>query len=360
MRPPAVKYTAEKESEMTAHNGSRYHIGIDIGFGDCKVLATGPNGSNAIKQINFKFPTAIARGKLQMIEGLGEQDKTYTFRGRPYIVGAEAFDIGDIYDTRSLDFLMTYSPLLVFRALQDAAETFRRPLGDLIKHIRKVGVGLPLAWFKAQRQALADTLRAFEVNGEHINLRDRVVVKAQGQGIYYDFLFANNRQEYAWAFSDGGKNLMIIDIGFNTVDILVIMGGKANGRLSDMYEGEGVCKVVKDLAKAIKIQTRQSLSEQEAKDVLHKGFLYHDGEKLDMSEVIKELISDYADLLVRRIDAQYHSELSKMHKLILAGGGASLIGENFRQRFRSHQGIHIPAPPEYSNARGYLEFVKGM
>jgi len=105
-----------------------YLIGVDIGFGDVKVVAN--------SHCN-KFPTAIAYsdGGPEIGE---ESPPEYIFAGNTYLVGKPATFSLNTFPTRDLSFLFRFAPLLLFKALENV------PLPDSSVHL---AVGLPLAHF---------------------------------------------------------------------------------------------------------------------------------------------------------------------------------------------------------------------
>lgn len=327
-------------------------IGIDIGFGDVKII-TGKINTTSGPEKHEKYPLALARITNRSIEGLNDAQLEYAFENRRYLLGSDAMVSRNIIPTRDIDFLLEFSPLLVFRALEFAAQAFHLPLQTVCTSA-EICLGLPLAYYKAKKNDLAYRLKYFEVSGYQINIPSPAI-QAQGQGILLDFLFDDqSRPNREWI----GSNLLILDIGFNTVDILCVHEGRSSAEWSNMLEGAGICRICRGLDIALK-RMGLEFSEQAVKKVLsrQKTTLY--GEEIDLSDTIKDLQVDYADYLYREIRSRFSDILKTTRKLIVAGGGAYYVSDVFKEKYPDDF-LLIPYQPEFSNARGYFKYLKGI
>ncbi len=118
--------------------------GADIGFGDFKGIINNTEG------IKIKFPTAVAYAR-KSITDIGEDSETFTFQNREYIVGTSA--LFSAFSTRSLEFLLKYAPLLLYKAFKDMG------------NITHIAAGLPVGFYTADnREALKKSIESFEIN----------------------------------------------------------------------------------------------------------------------------------------------------------------------------------------------------
>ena len=327
-------------------------IGIDIGFGDVKAVFSKVEDSGLETDL-IRFPSAIARIKNKAIAGLDDANIEYEFESRMYLVGKDAFASANIIPTRDIDYILEFSPLLVFRALEFISERYHLPM-DSIRSATEVCLGLPLAYFKSKKIPLAERLTHFEVLGYEVELQ-RLAVQAQGQGILLDFLLDDHcRANRKWVESD----ILIIDIGFNTIDILCVHEGRSNSEWSDMLEGVGTCRICRQLEIELK-KMGIDLPEQAVKNVLATRNVSIYGEVFDLSDIVDPLVRDYADFLYREIRSRFSDVLKNSKKLIIAGGGAHYVVDFLRQRF-PEEFLHVPFDPEFSNARGYYKYLKGV
>ena len=93
-------------------------MGIDIGFGDVKAVFSRFVGNGRFETENIKFPSAIARVKNKVISGLDDAQVEYEFEKRKYLIGKDAISSANIIPTRDIDFIMEFSPLFIFRAME--------------------------------------------------------------------------------------------------------------------------------------------------------------------------------------------------------------------------------------------------
>lgn len=333
-------------------NAPIVRIGIDIGFGDVKIVTGKINAINSSGNLD-KFPSTVAKIRNRSIEGLTDAQIEYTFENRKYLLGSDALVSRNIIPTRDIDFILEFSPLLVFRALEFAARTFHLPL-QAVCTSAEICLGLPLAYYKTKKKDLTQRLRHFEVSGYQINIPSPAI-QAQGQGILLDFLFDDQcRPNRDWINS----NLLILDIGFNTVDILCVHEGRSSAEWSNMLEGAGICRICRDLDIALK-KLGLELSEQAIKKVLSQKKTTIYGKEINLSETIEELQADYADFLYREIQSRFADILKTTSKLIVSGGGAYYVSNVFKGKYPDDF-LFIPYQPEFSNARGYFKYLKSF
>ncbi len=304
--------------------------GADIGFGDFKGIINDTEG------IKIKFPTAVAYAR-KSITDIGEASETYTYLGREYLVGQEA--IFNAFSTRSLEFLLKYAPLLLYKAFKD------------IEGITHIAIGLPVGFYTAEnREAFSKALRSFEVNGD--KKRFHVEVFPQGVGILIDYRYDHNGQEIKDTDTDG----VIVDLGHFTIDVVPFERGVAVRDGSGMLEGEGISKACDELAAHIQAETKVRLNEQETRDVFLKGKLPIYGKERDFSTVIRNIVEGYIEEVLHAISSRWERRIQRANKLIIAGGGAYYLKEYIPLRYKDL--IHIPDDPEFANARGFLKGLK--
>ena len=327
-----------------------YMIGIDVGYGDVKTVV---NQAGRIEY--FKFPTAIAyAGEGFELGGFGTETQIseYKYRGRTYKVGKSALNCPEIFSTRDISFLLNYVPLLVYVSLRKIAKVFEIDFDDLILAEKQVCVGLPLAQWDKYKDKFRDALTDFHVSKDHIRL-DTIKILAQGQGVLVDYVLDDSGDEQG---ERGLENLFIVDIGFNTVDVLCVEEGVCSKRWSDMIEGGGICRICDTINKHLQ-RSEISLAEQAIKEVLSKKELIIYGQRKDYSTVIRDASEAYSDMLGQEIKSRWSKFFQKAHKLILSGGGAWYI-TNFNGYAPDF--VCTPHLREYSNARGFTKYLVAL
>jgi plasmid segregation protein ParM len=328
-------------------------MGIDIGFGDVKAVFARFIGNGRFETEQIKFPSAIARVKNKAIAGLDDAQIEYEFEKRKYLIGKEALSSANIIPTRDIDFILEFSPLFIFRAMEFVSKKHHLSMDSLCNQT-EICLGLPLAYYNSKKRLLAQRLANFEVMGCKV-IPQRLAIQAQSQGILLDFLLDDQcKPNRKWL----GNDLLILDIGFNTIDILCVNEGRSSSEWSNMLEGAGICRICKDL----EIELRKmgiDLPEQAVKNALATRMISIYGKEFNLSESITLMTKDYADFIYREIRSRLSDVLKNSKKLIIAGGGAYYVSEFFKQRFPGDF-LHIPNDPEFSNARGYYKYLKGV
>jgi len=299
-------------------------VGLDLGFGWCKVCtsegtravsthfdsneqANALNSSeNGYKHTCFKFPSWLA---YHTSAAISEMD-VVTVDGIEYVVGEDAkyerqkITISDIND------LIAYFNVFKKYALQKA---------DIKEDGVQIVTGLP--------PIHKDKAGKLEKQG--------VIVTPQGFGIYLDVKDKVKSNE-----------MLILDIGFNTVDyILVSNGVKKKG---NTLEKQGVERMVEMFRSQIDISFVKQFPLQRIMEIFEKGYVSLEGEHIDLSHLKKRATDEYNEILKTRLKSEIGNLLDEIESIVLAGGGAYYI-KNIRKD------VYIPDTPEFSQARGYTK-----
>jgi len=312
-------------------------LSIDVGYGDVKVY----DGKGF-----YKFPTAVAPYTFSGVMGRRVNDsnspyaneKVYTLEGRDYLVGKMALSDPNCKTSRSDNFIMKFTPLFVYKAME---LTGVKP--DVI------ALGIPLGRYisadsESFKKKYKERLEKFMVNREVVEVKN-VEIFAQGHGIYIDCLM---KEENQWLKD---RNVVVVDIGFNTIDILSVIEGAPTRKNSTTLVNKGVVAVIKDLQEYIKNRYEIDLTEQATKDVLATRSVRIYGDAIDLSDVIDELIEDYAVWLIEEIEGRMKDVMQRADKMVIAGGGAYYVRNYIPEKYKNF--VFVPDQPEYANTRGY-------
>lgn len=335
---------------------NRLSLGLDIGFGDVKlVIGFTPENGVRRESILRKFPTAISYARDGIIGDLGKDEKRYEFNGREYFVGAPALQCRDVFSTRDIDFLIAHSPLLAFAAIEKSfdAHPLIHELANIDMSKKALCLGMPIAHFHSKRAQLMDIMEKTRVSDTSLSF-ETIDVRAQGQGIFFDFVFDETGQPITDHLF---MNVLVVDIGFNTVDILGVVGGRPSREWSGMIERGGISRIGEQVGAYLQREFNFDLPEQAIKDVLRKKEIALYGDVKDISWVIRKASAEYAEWLVQEIRSKWEGFLKKADRLILAGGGAYYVADVFHSVYP--QGfLHVPEKPEYSNAKGFQKYLE--
>lgn len=311
-------------------------VGFDAGFGDCKVSIGNEHGE--IVKL-FKFPSKV--GITKKLESV-DNDKIVDFEGNAFMVAEDAAHLPseNIISIDSYSKLEYYAPILLFHAMKLAK----------IESIDLLVTGLSIAQVQYSGH-FQNRLADFTINDRQYTTK--VYVLPQGAGAKlavskYGGNFPKEQKEFL-----DKSSYIIADIGFNTLDTLLVSNGKTDPNLFEGIEGEGLMKIASQVAKIVYENHNRKITLPEAKDILDSGVYKLRGQRHDYSEQIKDIKSEYLKGLLKLIDERYPSMIDKVDFIQLVGGGSTLFKNTENQFIRT-----TPEKPEFYNAIG--EFLFGL
>jgi hypothetical protein len=285
-------------------------LGIDIGFGLVKVYSEG---------LEHKFPTAVA----YMPDDEVMEVEKINVGGRYFVVGKDVKYVANYkIEIPGVKELIRWSGVFLKYVLDKFGEF------DVIVS------GLPPSAKKHVSE--------FEAVLKSVSRNAKIKVLPQGAGILYDVV---NRDESL-------GEVMVVDIGYNTVDCLVAerVDGVWKKKRGLTIEGFGVMKAVSFMRELFssKMGLLKNWSVSRLVDAFEIGYIVIDGEKVDLSGYKAEAVKRYEEVLVGRLKAELGDDFRGIGHVVLAGGGAYYISEkHFGKK------VIIPDKPEFSQARGY-------
>lgn len=297
-------------------------ISTDIGYGHTKYAISEQNKIN-------KFPSAVSRisGNFNLV---GEK-KAVDYNGDHFFVGEEATNgTNNIIPTRSVDFLISYSPLFlsyIFKTENIKPDT--------------VCLSLSIAEYRDKQDKLKAACSKFIVSEELFE--QDIIVFPQGIGI--------------WVNEGKPKNALIVDIGYNTVDVLVIKNGSVSAESSSGFTDIGTCIITNAISDRIRSEFNgYFLSEIESnKILLDKEFKYL-RKSHDLTDFIYNEQKNYTSVILNAVFSKpdIKNFIAKTDVFIVAGGGAYYINENVKEE----NGMTIPDKPEFANVTGFLKLME--
>ena len=311
-------------------------IGVDIGFSSCKVTLGNEYGEISKK---FKFSSLI--GITKKIDAV-ENSKIKKYDDNYYMVGDDAQHLPsanmiDITEYKNLEY---YAPLLLQHAIEKCGvEPDIVVTGLSIAQIGNSG------YFQAQ-------LEKYTIDDKEY-VHDTVYVLPQGAGAKltvdrYGARFPEEQKEF-----NGNKNYIICDIGFNTIDYLLVNNGKTDPNLFNADENAGIMKISKQIAQEVNKQFKRQITLQEAREVIDTGFYKLRGKKHDFKEFVENIKKEYLKDLLKDIEAKYPGFLDKADYVFVCGGGSTLFKSTDDQFIRIPFNDH-----EYYNSLG--EYLFGI
>jgi plasmid segregation protein ParM len=327
--------------------GEVVFVGVDDGFRQTKIVtSTG---------IQFSIPS-LARSGFALTAIGGEDAGTggYETENRQFTVDAEI----DGEDTRFDDYAVSdINRVLVNHVIQ---------LAGLSGQSIRLATGLPFEKFfmpgaSEPNQALINRKKnnlAIEVRPLTGALPPCIVgqqVTAQGLAAYVEYLtddLGNIR-----AGVDPSAPVAILDIGGRTTDVVTVFGG---GKLDHQVSGTGNVgnsDVYDHNENALKSKFQVSRIRQATLDrVARDQRIRLRGQDHDITDLVGAAVDAVGSQIIREIKRSI-GDAAEMESVLLVGGGAVLMERLIRKEF-PHS--HVPADPEYANAKGMLKYVRFM
>ncbi|HIC97066.1 MAG TPA: ParM/StbA family protein [Aquificaceae bacterium] len=206
----------------------------------------------------------------------------------------------------------------------------------------KIVLGLPMSMATREiRERLEKELRGVHtavIDGEKRELLIKEVkVVPQGIGVLYDY------------FIEGGllrerteENVVVIDVGFYTTDVIVYRHGEILEDRCTSYE-IGVGWMMEMIREELKNKySYPSISVKEAEEYFRRGYFPYEGRKIPVNR--EEKVQELKDRLIKELRA-HEEDLKLADRVLWAGGGSLLLG------------VDTVSDPEFANARGFFKFA---
>lgn len=309
------------------------YIGLDIGYGFTKMIYAWQDTDTLVAN-QQKFPTAIARVSSEIVStGYNEID-VVEFNGKHYIVGEPAVHAKHNIGTRDVNFMKNYGQLFIY-------ETMRLVTGG--QDGNTIAVGLPPADYKNHREELACKLKQFTINGEVINNNISVLPQAAVALV-------------EWIQQHGSRNdIILADIGFNTLDVVPMHNGKALPGESATINSGGISQIADELSSVLRVQYGLQLNLHETINAIEDGYVINYGRKVNILTEIQAAVSGYIEWIYGQLQDQWGDRLRKSHHLVMIGGGCYILQKHIPEKYKDM--TQILRQPEYANARGYFRVL---
>jgi hypothetical protein len=209
--------------------------------------------------------------------------------------------------------------------------------------ISTICVSLSLADYKAHKNPLKSSCSKFLINEKYFE--NEILVVPQGVGIWY--------------YCDQPKNAAIIDIGFNTIDVLVVEDSRLSVDKSFGLVDKGTVILASDVAKIFYTKYNDQINKYLANEILlNHGKIKYERKEYDLSEDIAKLRANYTEKVLADVfdNTDFKGLLKSIDTLIVAGGGAYYLDKSFIEK----EGIFVPDKPEYANVLGFIKYAKSV
>ena len=291
----------------------------DIGYGDTKYILLRDG-----EEFRGKIPTLVAPVMKTAVD-LGE-DSSLCYGGRHYFVGEEAKFASYVIPTTTRDFLPLYSPLLVSEILRQHD----------VPRLELLVVSLSLKdW--GLKQDLVKAMENFTVSGQSHS--QEVKVFPQGLGI--------------WVECGRPDNVVIVDIGYNTIDVPVFVDGRINRGLSFAIAGMGTTAFISEITDFVNSSFKEDFTPNEICHFMQTDNVYF--RKLGIADEIKSRSVDWFNDVWERLNSRpTFRKVIKHMDVIIAGGGAKFASSEILE-----PNVRIlDRDPEFANVMGFAKEIK--
>lgn len=213
-----------------------------------------------------------------------------------------------------------------------------------------LAVGLPLAFYRAQRDALAERLGRLQAwvsvdsSEERYLSFGRVLVLPQGAGAV---------AAYPDLVPDRGL-VGVVDVGEYTTDYLLVevRDGRPQPVLEACGSAEiGVHLVHRALAAEFQSRTGAPLYADMWQEALEARVILYEGTSVDLTAVAERAISDAAQAVAQRVLGAWGHRAGFVRLTLLVGGGAVLFRDHLLRLLPCAQ---VPPHPVFANVIGFL------
>lgn len=307
-------------------------IGLDTGYGHTKYAYFDSKGEIKLG----KFPSVVASTKDDIAD---ISSGVYFENNETYYVGDLALkqphtSIKEIVSYKDLE---KYAPILLKETLQ---------ISKLDGKVTEVACGLSPAHMK-NIATFKDRLSSFTLNGQEENFK--VVLYPQGVGAVKAINYLNSKGKLA--SMNNVKDYLIVDIGFNTTDIIFVYGGEVQkGKISSAhsFEKKGAINIAEIMQDLISDKYKREITLKEALAIVTNGEYRLRGEVFNLEKEIESFKKRYTVELMEFLEDNYENEFDKLEKVCFVGGGGYFIDPNYAQNIETFK------ISEYYNAIGNL------
>lgn len=304
-------------------------IGIDIGYGYTKSFTI----SNGIQK-KLAIPTAVSPYALDI--SFGMKIPSIRVNGQRFAVGEGLMVNGLPLDNPMReDFIGSPSYMAILGYILSYVEFY----GDVMV------IGLPPNFFRKERaEELSEEIKKqWFVNeqGKPIHIPEIIKVIPQGAGIFFSYVI-----KHPDIFE---KDVLVVDIGYYTLDIVVFSSGKYIEAASTSFP-MGVNKLYDDIRKAFgKVHGTFSKDDESIEELIRHGKYIHGGREYHLD--VTEIVNSFRLMITSTIKKHLGKTVKQIDYIIAGGGGVNLFQETM-------SGINLVEDPQFANAMGFYLYGK--
>jgi len=223
-------------------------------------------------------------------------------------------------------------------------------------------LGLPMSYYLEKKDELKEGLKDLNARVSIFGLKnlrmiefESIFVFPQGAGAYYSSFcdIKGNITDYDLAQSNAG----VIDIGFRTVDFLVMMKGRNGIQIADNLSGsleeDGMNVAFQNIQKSVseKVFKEVALEEIEKAVLWFNSKFDFRGETIDITQYEDQAYKELAEEICSKIKIRWGSDGDLLSRIVITGGGAEELFPYIREKFDT---AVIQEDCAFGNCKGYL------
>lgn len=161
------------------------------------------------------------------------------------------------------------------------------------------------------------------------------------------------------------ENYVLADLGFNTIDVALILGGSSSAAMKAGLEKTGVINCAYNLMDVVYKKYGFQIGLKQAQVIIDgsDGILLRRGREIDLTEEVRTIKKKYISDLLNLIENKFSEAIDSVSGILIVGGGANLIKDMMDdsdvvleiEKHFSRNFIHIANLPEYYNVISYLK-----
>lgn len=223
-------------------------------------------------------------------------------------------------------------------------------------------VGLPMSYYMLKKDELKELLEGVNSNITFMGIQGirkieirNVMVFPQGAGAYYSAILDvnGNIKDFNLATSRVG----VIDIGYRTVDYLVMSKGRKSvtiiDNLSGSLEEDGMNVAFQAIEKSLADKIGKSVGIEEIEKALlwFGGKFDFRGESISLIEYEEQAYRELGEEIASKIKLIWGTEGDLLDVVLIAGGGGISLYPVMKDKFTT---ARLQENSQYSNCEGYL------
>lgn len=289
-------------------------ICFDVGFSSTKIASI--SNEDNIPTYSKELNVVSDLGSENFDAYKGNEKDIVAFNGKHYIVGKAALQTKDqrIMKTTDFDSMKEVTPIVATKFLKNY-----KP--DDVEYICFTLSSAYLGNSKEFHNYLTEMLPDY--NGKIKLIPQGASIKRALDNIGLDVSNPSYKNSY--------QNYIIVDMGFNTIDVATVINGALIPEDIQGYTHTGAVLIAEEVQKQIKNTFDITLDMNRTKAVLEDKSFKQKGEVYNCKDIVNKAVNLYLEVLRDFLEKNYGDEMKAISNVLLAGGGAEIIRDNMDQ-----------------------------